>query len=208
MPDSPDHLFPTDHLLRSRSQREAFFRQRALAVWLYGLSGSGKTTLANALDRRLAADGFASVVLDGDNLRQGLSSGLGFSDADRLENIRRAAEAARLFIDAGLVTIGAFITPRRALRDLVRSIIGAADVIEVYLQAPYETCAARDPKGLYRRVATGAVPAFSGKDSVFEPPERADLVLDTAGASPEVCLERLCALVRPRIALPEPTALA
>lgn len=202
MADSTENLFPTSHLLRPREERERLLRQRAVAVWLFGLSGSGKTTLANALDRRLAAEGFSSFVLDGDNLRTGLNRGLGFSDDDRRENIRRVAEVARLFVQAGVIAIGAFITPRRELRDLVRSIVGAGDLLEVHVEASFETCARRDPKGLYARAGAGGVAAFTGRDSAFEPPERADLVLDTERLAPAECLERLYALVRPRLALP------
>jgi adenylylsulfate kinase len=194
-----DNLFPTDHLLRPRAEREALLRQRAVAVWLCGLSGSGKTTLANALDRRLAAAGFASTVLDGDNVRHGLNRGLGFSDDDRRENIRRVAEVSKLFVQSGLIVINSFITPREELRDLAREIIGAGDLLEVYVEASFETCAARDPKGLYARAGTGAVPSFTGRDSAFEAPARSDLVLHTGQESPAESLERLWALVHPRV---------
>lgn len=195
-----DHLFPTDHLLRSRAEREALLRQRAVCVWLCGLSGSGKTTLANALDRRLAAAGFASTVLDGDNVRHGLNRGLGFSDDDRRENIRRVAEVSRLFVQSGLIVINAFITPRAAMRDLAREILGPDDMLEVHVEASFETCARRDPKGLYAKAGTGAVQSFTGRDSAFEPPERADLILHTERESPAESLERLWALVHPRVA--------
>jgi adenylylsulfate kinase len=200
MADSADNLFPTDHLLRSRAEREVRLRQRAVAVWLFGLSGSGKTTLANALDRRLAGDGLVSFVLDGDNVRSGLNRGLGFSDDDRRENIRRVAEVSRLFVQAGVIVINAFITPRRELRELARQIIGPEDLLEVYVQASFETCAARDPKGLYAKAGTGAVASFTGRDSAFEAPDRADLTVDTERESPVQSLERLFALVRPRVA--------
>lgn len=199
MGNASDHLFPTDHLLRSRAEREARLKQRALVVWLYGLSGSGKSTLANALDRRLAADGFYSTVLDGDNVRMGLNRGLGFSDADRQENIRRVAEVSRLFVQAGLIVVNAFITPRRELRELARAIVGPDDLVEVFVEASYEACARRDPKGIYAQAGQGAVVAFTGRDSAFEPPERADLVLHTELEQPAESLERLYAHVRPRL---------
>lgn len=194
-----ENLFPTDHLLRSRVEREALLRQRSVVVWMCGLSGSGKTTLANALDRRLAAAGFSSVVLDGDNVRQGLNHGLGFSDDDRRENIRRVAEVSKLFVQAGMIVINAFITPRAGLRAMAREIIGAADLIEVYVEASFEACARRDPKGLYARAGAGAVASFTGRDSAFEPPERCDLVLHTEQEQPAESLERLWALVQPRV---------
>ncbi len=199
MPDATENLFPTDHLLRTRTEREAGLRQRSVAVWLFGLSGSGKTTLANALDRRLASEGFSSFVLDGDNVRTGLNRGLGFSDEDRRENIRRVAEVSRLFVHAGVVVINAFITPRRELRNLAREIIGADDLLEIFVDASYETCAARDPKGLYARAGAGAVTAFTGRDSAFEPPEKVDLTLHTEKETPDASLEKLWALVRTRV---------
>ena len=196
-----NNLFPTDHLLRPRADREALLRQRAVAVWLCGLSGSGKTTLGNALDRRLADAGFASMVLDGDNVRNGLNRGLGFSDDDRRENIRRVAEVSKLFVQAGVIVINAFITPRRELRDLARDIVGQDDLLEVYVEASFDTCARRDPKGLYAKAGTGAVPAFTGRDSAFEAPERCDLVLHTETETPAESLERLWALVHPRVSV-------
>ena len=199
MPETTENLFPTDHLLRSRADRESLLRQRGAVIWLCGLSGSGKTTLANALDRRLAGAGFASTVLDGDNVRGGLNKGLGFSDEDRRENIRRVAEVSRLFVQSGLVVINAFITPRQELRDLARTIIGAEDLLEIYVEASFETCATRDPKGLYARAGAGGVASFTGRDSAFEAPMRADLVLHTEKESPSESLERLWSLVQPRV---------
>lgn len=196
---TPDNLFPTNHLLRARAEREERLQQRAVAVWLFGLSGSGKTTLANALDRRLAQDGFTSFVLDGDNVRTGLNRGLGFSDDDRRENIRRVAEVSKLFVHSGLIVINAFITPRRELRDLAREIIGTDDLLEIYVEASFEVCAGRDPKGLYAKAHAGAVPSFTGRDSAFEAPDRVHLTLQTERESPAESLERLYAVVKPRI---------
>ncbi|HEX9784897.1 MAG TPA: adenylyl-sulfate kinase [Opitutaceae bacterium] len=202
MSTASEHLFPTDHLLRSRTERERLLGQRALVVWMSGLSGSGKTTLANALDRRLAADGFHSFVLDGDNVRSGLNSGLGFSDHDRRENIRRVAEVSKLFVQSGMIVINAFITPREELREMARTIIGGGDLLEVYVEASYETCAQRDPKGLYARVQKNAVNSFTGRDSAFEAPAHADLVLHTESETPAESLERLYQLIRPRASRP------
>jgi adenylylsulfate kinase len=199
MPPPSDNLFPTDHLLRSRLEREAALGQRGLAVWLCGLSGSGKTTLANALDRRLAADGFKSMVLDGDNVRTGLNRGLGFSDDDRRENIRRVAEVSKLFVQSGLVVINAFITPREELRAMARTILGDDDLLEVYVEASFETCERRDPKGLYARAAGQGVASFTGRDSAFEVPERPDLVLHTERETPAESLARLYLATRERL---------
>lgn len=207
------NLYPIFDRVLSRADKETRLGQRGLVVWLYGLSGSGKSTLAVALERRLHAEGFATHLLDGDNIRTGLNRGLGFSDADRAENIRRIAEVAKLHAHAGLVTLCSFITPLRALRDSARAIIGADDLLEVYVKASFATCAARDPKGLYAKAAAGGVGQFTGKDSAFEEPlaggeasgasaaESATLVIDTEAASPEACLAALHAAVLPRVRL-------
>jgi len=198
-----ENIHPTHDRLLARAEKESQLHQRARVVWLYGLSGSGKSTLANALERRLHADGFATHLLDGDNVRVGLNRDLGFSDADRAENIRRVAEVAKLFVQAGVVVIAAFITPQRALRQLARGIIGAEDFVEIYVSASFETCARRDPKGLYAKAGAGQVAQFTGRDSAFEPPAagEAALVLDTEAGPPEQSLERLHAFIVPRLRL-------
>ena len=203
MPAS-ENLHPTfDHLL-SRADKEARLCQRARVIWLYGLSGSGKSTLANALERKFHAEKFTTHLLDGDNVRTGLNRDLGFSDADRAENIRRVAEVTKLFVQAGMVVIAAFITPQRALRELARGIVGAEDFLEVYVSASFEACARRDPKGIYAKAGAGQVQQFTGRDSTFEPPAPggAALVLDTEAGTPAQSLEKLHALVAPKINLP------
>ncbi len=204
------NLYPIFDRVLSRPDKEARLGQRGQVIWLYGLSGSGKSTLAIALERRLHAEGFATQLLDGDNIRTGLNRGLGFSDADRAENIRRIAEVAKLHAHAGLVTLCSFITPLRSLRASAREIIGPADLLEVYVKASFATCAQRDPKGLYAKAAAGGVGQFTGKDSAFEEPvggsdaasgETATLVVDTEAATPEACLARLHAAVLPRVRL-------
>ncbi len=200
---SVDNIHPIFDRVLGRSEKEARLKQRARVIWLYGLSGSGKSTLAVALERRLFAEGFTTHLLDGDNVRSGLNRGLGFSDADRVENIRRVAEVAKLFAQAGVVTICSFITPLRALRESAREIVGAEDFFDVYVKASFETCARRDPKGLYAKAGAGGVKQFTGKDSAFEEPVAGgvSLVIDTEAESPETSLERLHAAVRPKISL-------
>jgi adenylylsulfate kinase len=185
----------------TRHQKASRLAQRARVVWLYGLSGAGKTTLATGLEERLFAAGLTTHVLDGDSLRTGLSQGLGFSDADRTENIRRAAEAARLLADAGVIVICAFITPRQDLRDLARRIIGPDDFLEVYVNASFATCARRDPKGLYAKASRGSLPRFTGRDSAFEAPVPSDriLCLDTEKQSIDASLTQLLAFVHPHV---------
>lgn len=197
-----DHLYPIFDRVVGRAEKEARLHQRGRVIWLYGLSGSGKSTLGIALERRLHAEGVTTHLLDGDNVRLGLNRDLGFTDADRAENIRRIAEVARLFVQAGVVVIASFITPLRAHRQLARSIIGAEDFLEVYIAASFETCARRDPKGLYAKASAGGVKQFTGKDSLFEPPaaeDRGALVIDTEAGPAEASLAQLHAAVSPRI---------
>jgi len=151
-------------------------------VWFTGLSGSGKSTIAGALARRLVAAGVTTYTLDGDNLRHGLNGDLGFSTEDRVENIRRVAEVARLFADAGIVTLVPVISPYRAGRDAARALHEAADLpfVEVFVDAPLETCEARDPKGLYVKARSGALPGFTGIDDPYEAPTAPDLVVPSA----------------------------
>jgi adenylylsulfate kinase len=190
--DSPlDHLYPVFDKMLPRSAKETLLGQSGAVIWMYGLSGSGKSTLANLLERRLHADGRLVKVLDGDNIRSGLNRNLGFSDEDRLENIRRVSEVAKLFAECGVITITSFITPNNELRRLARGIVGDADLLEVYVKASFETCRVRDPKGLYAKVAAGEVKQFTGKDSAFEEPESPDLVIDTEAFSEEECHSQL-----------------
>ncbi len=195
------NLHPIFDRVLPRADKEARLRQRGRVIWLYGLSGSGKSTLAVALERRLFAEGFTTHLLDGDNVRSGLNRGLGFSDEDRRENLRRVAEVAKLFAQAGLVTLCSFITPRREHRAQAREIIGDEDLVEIYVKASFETCARRDPKGLYAKAAAGGVGQFTGKDSSFEEPISEDpaLIIDTEAATQEACLDQLHQLVLPRI---------
>ena len=183
---------PNNSTLTSAPQRLS-----GKVIWLYGLSGAGKSTLGEALERQLRAENYVTQILDGDVLRRGLNRDLGFSEKDRTENIRRAAELAKLFAHAGVVTICSFITPLRAHRALAREIISPPDLIEVYVEASYATCAQRDPKGLYVRAAAGQITSFTGRDSAFEPPiaGEASLVLSTENATPAASLATLHAFV-------------
>lgn len=193
------------HRMLGRDAKEAQLKQRGHVFWFYGLSGSGKSTLANALERKLAEQGFVTKILDGDNIRSGLNADLGFSDEDRQENIRRIAEVARLFLDSGIVVITSFITPKRELREKAREIVGAEDCTPVYIEASFETCAERDVKGLYAKAASGGVQNFTGKDSSFEAPEAGadDWVITTDNQSEEASLNQLLEKVLPLIETPE-----
>jgi len=195
-----DHIYPVFDRMLPREAKESLLGQKGLVIWMYGLSGSGKSTLANLLERRLHEASRFVKVLDGDNVRTGLNRNLGFSDEDRHENIRRVSEVAKLFVEAGVVTIASFITPRNDLRALVRSVLGDDDLLEVYVRASYETCAARDPKGLYAKVEAGKVSQFTGKDSGFEEPDRPDLVIDTETLDENESLQKILEAVDRRIA--------
>lgn len=195
-----EHIYPVFDKMLPREAKEELLDQRGTVIWMYGLSGSGKSTLANLLERSLHEAGRMVKVLDGDNVRSGLNNNLGFSDEDRLENIRRVAEVAKLFAETGIITITSFITPREEFRELARAIIGENDFLEVYVKASYETCSDRDPKGLYAKVKAGEVEQFTGKDSAFEESEEPDLVIDTESGSEEESLARLLEVVEKHLA--------
>ena len=165
--------------------------QRPICFWFTGLSGAGKSTVASLLDKRLFAAGRHSYVLDGDNIRHGLNSDLGFSEADRVENIRRATEVAGLFVDAGLIVIVAFISPFHAERDIARSRFRTGEFVEVFVDAPLQECERRDPKGLYAKVRRGELANFTGIDSVYEPPQSPEVRLDTVRFSAEECVDQI-----------------
>ncbi len=177
------------------AERDARNGHRGGVLWFTGLSGAGKSTLAFALEERLFRDGYQVFVLDGDNLRHGLNGDLGFSPADRTENIRRAGEVAALFANAGLICIAAFISPYRLDRAAARAAAGAA-FREVYIRADLATCERRDPKGLYRRARRGELADFTAIDDVYEAPEAAELVVDTAEQTVAESLEALAAYAR------------
>jgi adenylylsulfate kinase len=189
------------HRMLGREAKEAQLSQRGHVFWMYGLSGSGKSTLANALERQLASEGVFTKLLDGDNIRSRLNSDLGFSDADRIENIRRIAEVARLFVEAGVVVFCSFITPSRTLRQQAAELVGVDDLTPVYVKASFETCAQRDVKGLYAKAAAGEIKDFTGKDSGFEEPatEDKDWTIDTDTLTETEAVSMLLEKIRPAI---------
>jgi adenylyl-sulfate kinase len=175
----------------AREHRESLLGQRGCVVWLTGLSGSGKSTVARALEERLAARGRLVYVLDGDVLRQGLNAGLGFDESDRRENVRRAAEVAALFAEAGVVTLCAFISPYARERALARTRAGDGRYLEVFLDTPLHACEERDPKGLYRKARSGALAELTGVAAPYERPQAPELVLDTSRVALGDCVERI-----------------
>ncbi|MDB4387239.1 adenylyl-sulfate kinase [Akkermansiaceae bacterium] len=182
------------HRFVSPEEKEALLAQRGIVLWMYGLSGSGKSTIAAALERKLHEDGRFVVILDGDNFRNGLNSDLGFSDEDRHENVRRVAEVAKMFAAQGVIVIVSVITPKIALRDQAREIIGDS-FHEIFIKASYEICAQRDPKGLYAKVAAGEIKQFTGKDSEFEEPTDPEIEIDTEALSPPEAVTKIIKLI-------------
>lgn len=173
----------------TREEKEGYLNQRARTIWLTGLSGAGKTTIANGLERMLAANGYFTRVLDGDVIRRGISRDLGFSPDHRQENIRRIAEVNKLFNQAGVITINAFISPTREIRDLARNIIGKERFIEVFVEASLQVCISRDPKGLYKKALAGEIRDFTGMDAPYEEPEQPDLVINTERVTEDDAIE-------------------
>ena len=175
----------------SKQERADKKEQKPCVIWFTGLSGSGKSTLANSLERALFEKGHHCYLLDGDNVRQGLNGDLGFTDEDRVENIRRIGEAAKLFVDAGLIVMTAFISPFRTERKLARDVVENDEFIEVHMSTSLEVCEERDPKGLYKKARAGEIPFFTGIDSAYEAPENPELVIDTGANDLQACTEQL-----------------
>ncbi|MBK6947511.1 MAG: adenylyl-sulfate kinase [Haliscomenobacter sp.] len=196
-----DHIHPIFDRLLTRDDYERRLGQRGKVLWLTGLSGSGKSTLAIRLERKLFEAGFLSKVLDGDNIRTGINNNLGFSEAERMENIRRISEVARLFLDTGIICINAFISPKRPMRDLARSIVGSGDFIEIYVNAPLDICESRDVKGLYQKARQGMIKGFTGIDDPYEPPSAPDLEIRTDLVELDDGVDQMLAYLRPLIAL-------
>ena len=186
------------HAAIDRSMRERLNRHKSVVLWFTGLSGSGKSTLAHAVEERLHALECRTFVLDGDNIRHGLCGDLGFSDEDRVENIRRIGEVAKLFVEAGVIALTAFISPFRSDRDRVRGLVLHGDFIEIFCDAPLEVCESRDVKGLYKKARSGEIKAFTGISSPYEPPENPELVVDTGRLSLDECADKVMNLLRSR----------
>ncbi len=192
---SDNNIFPIFDRMMSREDKETLLGQRGVMLWFTGLSGSGKSTVAMALERELHRRGRLCRILDGDNIRTGINAGLGFSEADRRENIRRIAEVGKLFVDTGIITLAAFVSPTNELRELARHIIGEADFKEIYISTPIEECERRDVKGLYAKARRGEIKDFTGVSAPFEAPEHPALSLDTTQLSLEESVEKILQLI-------------
>ena len=194
-----ENIYPIFEKILQRKDREALLKQKGIMIWFTGLSGSGKSTLAIALEGELYKQGILCRILDGDNIRSGINNNLGFSEADRTENIRRIAEVSKLFVDCGIVTIAAFISPTHAIRRMASEIIGEDDFLEVYVSTPIEECERRDVKGLYAKARRGEIKEFTGISSPFEAPEHPFISIDTSRQSLADSVKVLLEAVSPKI---------
>tara|TARA_B100000674_G_scaffold44090_1_gene30587 strand:- start:108057 stop:108620 length:564 start_codon:yes stop_codon:yes gene_type:complete len=182
-----------------RSDKEKLLKQRAKVIWMTGLSGSGKTTIALGFERLLYNKGFLTQVLDGDNIRSGINSNLGFTEEDRAENIRRIAEISKLFVNCGVITINCFVSPTIAIRENAKQIIGEQDFVEVFVNTPLEICEQRDVKGLYKKARAGEIKNFTGIDAPFEAPVNPDIEIKTENKTIEESVQELADKILPLI---------
>lgn len=188
-----NNIYPDFNKMISRKEKEEKLKQRSKVIWFTGLSGSGKTTLATALERRLFTEGFTTQILDGDNIRTGINNNLGFTNEDRLENIRRIAEISKLAINSGVICLCSFVSPTEEIRDVVRNIVGENDYLLVFVSTPLETCERRDVKGLYAKARRGEISDFTGISAPYEKPLRFELSIDTSNKSVDECVNYLYA---------------
>lgn len=194
-----DNIHPIFDQLVSREEKEEFLNQRSKLIWFTGLSGSGKSTIAKGLEKELFKRGFFVQVLDGDNIRSGINKNLNFSREDRIENIRRISEVAKLFIDAGVITICSFVSPTQEIRKIAQNIIGDEDHIGVFIDTPIEVCEKRDVKGLYKKARAGEIKNFTGIDAPFEKPDNPNLIVKTANQTIEDSVGKVLEYIIPLI---------
>ncbi len=201
MEEKPGNIFTFHQEVLQRSEKEKLLNQKSICIWMTGLSGSGKSTIAKLVERKLHDLGFATMLLDGDNVRDGLNKGLDFTPEGRFENIRRIAEVNKLFNQAGVITINAFVSPTREVRELAKSIVGEAHFEEIYIDTPLAVCESRDVKGLYKKARAGEIPNFTGISAPFEAPEPADFTILAGQDSPEESAQNLVDYILPKIKL-------
>jgi len=201
MKERNNNIFTIYDEILQRSDKEKLLHQKAACIWMSGLSGSGKTTIAKILEKKLAEKSFLTMLLDGDNVRDGLNNNLGFAEKDRQENIRRIAEVNKLFINCGIITINCFVSPTEAIRNMAKSIIGSDDFIEIFVDTPLAICESRDVKGLYQKARRGEIKNFTGLDAPFEIPVEAELVLKTENRTAEQTAESLLQFILPKITI-------
>lgn len=194
---NPQHIFPVE--LLSKELKENHLKQHAKVIWFTGLSGAGKTTLGQILEKKLFDKGFLCQILDGDNIRSGINKNLGFTEDDRIENIRRVAEVAKLFLNCGIISINCFIAPTQKIREMAASIVGSENLIDVFIDAPINVCEDRDTKGLYALARAGKIKQFTGINSVFEPPLNPSIRIQTDILSIDQCVNLLLEKILPEI---------
>ena len=197
--EEENKIYPIFDKMLQREDKEALLKQRSVMIWFTGLSGSGKSTIAIALERELQKRGLLCQILDGDNIRSGINNNLGFSAEDRKENIRRIAEVGKLFVQTGIISIAAFISPNNELREMAAEIIGKDDFMEIYVSTPLEECERRDVKGLYAKARKGEIKNFTGISAPFEAPNHPALSLDTSKLSLEESINKLLEIILPRV---------
>ena len=197
--ENNNNIYPIFDKMLTRADKEELLKQHSVMIWFTGLSGSGKSTIAIALERELQKRGLLCRILDGDNIRSGINNNLGFSEEDRVENIRRIAEIGKLLVDTGIITIAAFISPNNDLREMAANIIGKENFLEIFVSTPIEECERRDVKGLYAKARRGEIKNFTGISAPFEAPENPALSIDTSKLSVEESVNKLLELILPRI---------
>ena len=199
MKEIKGNLFPIFDDILQREDKEILLQQNAKVIWMTGLSGSGKTTIAKGVERYLHSKGIINQLLDGDNIRVGISNNLAFSNEDRAENIRRIAEVSKLFMNCGIVTLNCFVSPTIAIRKIAKDIIGEDHFIEVYINASVETCEGRDIKGLYKKARAGKIKDFTGISAPFEAPENPDIEINTSELSIDDSVQKVLDYILPKI---------
>ena len=197
--ENNNNIYPIFDRMLTRADKEELLNQHSVMIWFTGLSGSGKSTIAIALERELQKRGLLCRILDGDNIRSGINNNLGFSEEDRVENIRRIAEIGKLFVDTGIITIAAFISPNNDIREMAANIIGKENFLEIFVSTPIEECERRDVKGLYAKARRGEIKNFTGISAPFEAPANPALSIDTSKLSVEESVNRLLELILPKI---------
>ena len=199
MKERKENIFPVFDDLLQRKDKEDLLSQKSKVIWMTGLSGSGKTTIAKGVEKYLHSKKILTQLLDGDNVRVGISNNLSFSSKDRMENIRRIAEISKLFLNSGIVTLNCFVSPTREMREIAKNIIGKENFIELYINASVETCEARDIKGLYKKARKGEIKNFTGVNAPFEAPDNPALTINTSDLSIEESVRKVSEYILPKI---------
>ena len=199
MKEEKENIFTIFDDILQRKEKEEFLNQKSKVIWMTGLSGSGKTTVAKGVERYLYSQGILNQLLDGDNIRVGISNNLSFSPEDRTENIRRIAEVSKLFLNCGVVTLNCFVSPTIEIRNIAKAIIGAENFIEVYINASIETCESRDIKGLYKKARKGEIKDFTGISAPFEAPENPEIEINTSELSIDESVQKVLDYILPII---------